>query len=249
MSKRRIVVFSNATGANKIFNDSEAKTWGELKGMIQEADIPTDNVEAIIKGSKQSLVVDDAQLPGTEFTLYLLPKKMKSGIRPKTQDALTDLNKTQLKKVAKFDGLATDGDAAALLKRLRGKQKRRGSDYTVGDIESIMASKAKAKPKKAVSKPKAKKKVVAKAKPAAKKEVISKDKAVEEVAETIPETVAVDELSVDEAKELIKATMEETTLQLVAIVGRIKVTTIAEGIDVFAGLDDEWAELSRELRK
>lgn len=220
MAKRKIVVFSNAIGKNKVL-ESEARTWGELKAEL--GDLATGNIEAVVKGTRNTLNLDGAELPTTEFTVMLVAKKMKSGARAKKQDALTDLNKTQLKKVAKNFGLKTDGDAPAILKRLRNKQKSLGSEFTPEEITHILGGEKAPKTK-------------------AKEEATA-------VVENATEAVKGGDLTVDEAKASIKDIMETAKGELLSVIDRIKVTTVQEGIDLFEGLEGEWKEIQDEVKK
>lgn len=61
--------------------ESEAKTWGELqKELIAQPDpIVFENMTAMIRQTKNSLVEDGAELPEGNFDLFLSPAKVKSG--------------------------------------------------------------------------------------------------------------------------------------------------------------------------
>lgn len=137
MSKRRIVVFSNANGKNEIYKNADFKTWGELRQDLIEKGIWSDNLEAVIKGTRQSLVLEDASLPETDFTVFLVVKKMKSG-NEKKQDALADLTLEQLQDLCRNENLKEDGVSWELRKRLRSKAKTRGYEWSVSEIENIL---------------------------------------------------------------------------------------------------------------
>jgi len=117
MAKRKIIVFSNANGKNRIL-DSEAKTWGDLKAEI--GDSATGNVEAVVKGTRNTLNLDSAELPTTEFTVMLVAKKMKSGAKA---DRFSAMKLPELKKECTALGIKAEGKKAAILKSLRKAEK------------------------------------------------------------------------------------------------------------------------------
>jgi len=77
MSTREIRIFS--TKVKKKF-DTDVQTWGELKRILSSNDISYSGMTAALSGSKLSLEHNDAELPTDNFVLYLMPKKVKSGI-------------------------------------------------------------------------------------------------------------------------------------------------------------------------
>lgn len=68
------------TSGSKSTVNTSASTWGELRSDLGRAGIESNGMKALIKESKLTLDVADAQLPGEDFTLFLFPGKVKSGI-------------------------------------------------------------------------------------------------------------------------------------------------------------------------
>lgn len=59
--------------------ETDVTTWGALKDVLEEKEISTDNMKGLIRQTKVNLEDDGAQLPTTDFTLYLFPIKNKAG--------------------------------------------------------------------------------------------------------------------------------------------------------------------------
>ena len=57
--------------------DSEARTFGELKKEVKE--VKWDGMRVVERSTKNTLDMDEATLPAGEFTLFLVPEKVKSG--------------------------------------------------------------------------------------------------------------------------------------------------------------------------
>lgn len=75
---RNILVISTQSGAEKTFSSS-AKTWGELKDEIHGY-YDLSSLKATEATNKTTLEYDDTKLPEEDFTLYLRPGKVKSGL-------------------------------------------------------------------------------------------------------------------------------------------------------------------------
>lgn len=150
---RRIIVFSNANGAKTALEGSTHTTWGTLKTELAEQGFAVDSLDAVVRGDRTTLVMDDAKLPSGDFTLILVERKMKSGGMPPKQDQFTDLTNAKLKKACKKLGLSQEGDRSALLKRLRAKDKR--SPFCVVELVGAKKKKEKSMPSKSVAEPEA----------------------------------------------------------------------------------------------
>jgi|1_EtaG_2_1085319.scaffolds.fasta_scaffold00140_13 hypothetical protein len=225
MVKRKIIVFSGLTGVKKQ-HETEATHWGELKAELGE--LAQGNIEAVIKGTNNTLNMDKAILPATEFTLFIVATKMKSGIRLKKEDAFTNLKKKELKKVCKHLNLGTTGDEKALLRRLRDKQRRIKAEYTPAEVADILAPKKKATPNKEVEKV---------------EEVVAADPVNTEAPVEVEAEIAA-------AKEEISVLMEEMREGVLSVVDRIKTTiTVEKRIDIFEGLDKEWQDIQDEVNR
>lgn len=59
--------------------ETDVTTWGALKDVLEEKEISTDNMKGLIRQTKVNLEDDGAQLPTTDFILYLFPIKNKAG--------------------------------------------------------------------------------------------------------------------------------------------------------------------------
>ena len=110
---RRIVVFTG-TGSNTVLEGSTHSVWGELKKELQEKGILGSNLDAVVRETKTTLVLDGAELPSTPFTLFLTPKKMKSGA---IRDGVGALTKEEVIQLAESLELSTNGDVRRTLRR------------------------------------------------------------------------------------------------------------------------------------
>lgn len=75
---RKIVVVSTRDNARKEFN-TDVRTWGELKPLIEAERISTSDMKATVRETKVNLDHHGAMLPEGDFTLFLTPGKVKSG--------------------------------------------------------------------------------------------------------------------------------------------------------------------------
>jgi hypothetical protein len=75
---RKVTIY-NTAGANEQVIESSAMTWGDLQIDLIKNNVRFENLQAVIGetqntlGSTQSLLIDG------DFTLYLIPQKVKSG--------------------------------------------------------------------------------------------------------------------------------------------------------------------------
>lgn len=76
---RKITVFST-TNNNKQIIETSAATKGELQDVLLEKNIDSSEMKMIVKETKATLEHKDAVLPEGEFTLFLFPQKVKSGL-------------------------------------------------------------------------------------------------------------------------------------------------------------------------
>jgi len=76
MSTRKVIL--KVTSQKDLIRvDSEARTFGELKKEI--TDVKWDGMRVVERSTKHTLQDDAALLPAGEFTLFLVPEKVKSG--------------------------------------------------------------------------------------------------------------------------------------------------------------------------
>lgn len=79
MSVRTITLFSTK-GMQKAKLETAVTTWGELKPLVKKAGYDVDNLHATESIKKLDLNHPDGVLPAEAFTLFLRPKKTKSGL-------------------------------------------------------------------------------------------------------------------------------------------------------------------------
>jgi hypothetical protein len=75
---RRVTVY-NTLGQNERSVNSDALTWGELQSHLLQAGVSFSGMKAVVGDTQVTLESRDAQIPQTEFTLFLLPGKVRSG--------------------------------------------------------------------------------------------------------------------------------------------------------------------------
>lgn len=78
MSKRKVTL-KLTTQKDLVVRESEARTFGELKAEF--SDIKFDGMRVVERSTKNTLQMDDAILPATDFVLFVVPEKVKSGYR------------------------------------------------------------------------------------------------------------------------------------------------------------------------
>ena len=75
---RNIKVYSTS-GRTNVNLATEATTFSQLKNELDGQGISTSSMKCVIGESKLTLESDNAILPETDFTLFIMPKKTKSG--------------------------------------------------------------------------------------------------------------------------------------------------------------------------
>jgi hypothetical protein len=93
---RKIIVFSTETNEKKELNSS-ATTWGELKRELRDNGLDASNMKGMTRTTKITLENDGAQLPAEEFTVFITPMKVKSGIKASSKKT----TKTSSKRTSK----------------------------------------------------------------------------------------------------------------------------------------------------
>jgi hypothetical protein len=76
---REIKIISTQ-GDNNVSLQSAATTWSELQREVNAAGVSTSNMKAMVRETKATLEMADAQLPTGNFTLFLTASKVKSGL-------------------------------------------------------------------------------------------------------------------------------------------------------------------------
>lgn len=77
---RKIIVVSARDNSRKEVM-SDATTWGALQPALDGQNISTTDMKAILRETKTALESNDSVLPTGEFTLFLTPGKVKSGVK------------------------------------------------------------------------------------------------------------------------------------------------------------------------
>ena len=76
--KRKITLY-NTVGKNKRTIESNAVNWGQLQKELHALNVPTDNMKVVIGETQNSLESPQGALMAGEFTLFMMPQKVKSG--------------------------------------------------------------------------------------------------------------------------------------------------------------------------
>ena len=75
---RQIKIYTTVGTGGTI--DTNARTLGELKPLLMEQGINFDNMKLVVGETKAELSLDEALLPESNFKIYLMPAKTKSGV-------------------------------------------------------------------------------------------------------------------------------------------------------------------------
>lgn len=75
---RKVTVISTQKNDPKVYN-SNASTWGELKGYIQNDFGDLSNMKAVVKENREALESSGDALPDGDFTIFLTQVKIKAG--------------------------------------------------------------------------------------------------------------------------------------------------------------------------
>lgn len=78
VTTRKVLVFST-TGQNGKEVTTDSKTWEQLKRALSSNSVTHSGMKAVVGESKVTLESPNAELPTGNFTLFLMPKKTKSG--------------------------------------------------------------------------------------------------------------------------------------------------------------------------
>ena len=104
-SNVRLVKVVNTIGSNKKVIEilDHVNTWEQLKPILSKNQVPYNKMKAVVGESNVTLEIPNAQLPTTDFTLFLLPVKVKSGGINYTQADLDAVQKTFAAKKSAVD--------------------------------------------------------------------------------------------------------------------------------------------------
>lgn len=76
---RSIIIYSTQGNSEGTTINTDVDTWGKLKPILNQNNVPHDGMKVIIGETKNDLTSDDAILPKENFTLFLMPTRTKSG--------------------------------------------------------------------------------------------------------------------------------------------------------------------------
>lgn len=95
----KVTVFSTK-GSQKAVYETESTTWGQLKSELSR-DYNFNNLQATENITRRDLTVDSAELPTSDFTLFLRPIKTKSGAYSYAEAKSIIKNDTSLQEAIK----------------------------------------------------------------------------------------------------------------------------------------------------
>lgn len=78
MSLREVTVY-NTVGQNRKAVSTDVPTWGELQAVLSSNNIPFSGMSVVIGETQVTLESSAAHLPEQDFTLFMMPQKVKSG--------------------------------------------------------------------------------------------------------------------------------------------------------------------------
>ena len=133
MSKRNVTL-KLTTQKDLVVVESDARTFGELKREL--TNIKWDGMRVVERSTKNTLQMDDAVLPATDFILFLVPEKVKSGAKIDIDNSnYNDLRShiSMLNKV-KNAGLSMDGKVDELRKTLKKYYKQTPAETTNSEL-------------------------------------------------------------------------------------------------------------------
>jgi hypothetical protein len=77
----RTITIISTQGDQRVTLDTNVSTWGQLKEEINgEGTMSANDAKAMIRGTRESLNSNGDVLPTGDFTVFLTPSKIKSGL-------------------------------------------------------------------------------------------------------------------------------------------------------------------------
>lgn len=145
MSTQRIITVFSTKGQKKAKIETNVTTWGELSPLVKNEGYDLDNLHATENINKSDLVNTQAVLPEGDFTIFLRPKKTKSGA-----ERGMGLSYKEIKAVIKEDFEKYPEEAVAHYNE-GDNYTRKGTETLRGLVNSFVAptGTAKAEPKPA----------------------------------------------------------------------------------------------------
>ena len=86
---RKIKIYSTVGVSGTI--ETDVRTLVELKPLLRQREINYDGMKLLVGDTRNELSIDEAQLPETDFKLYLMPEKTKSGNRGSILETIAGL--------------------------------------------------------------------------------------------------------------------------------------------------------------
>lgn len=86
---RKIKIYSTVGVSGTI--ETDVRTLAELKPLLRQREINYDGMKLLVGDTRNELSIDEAQLPETDFKLYLMPEKTKSGNRGSILETISGL--------------------------------------------------------------------------------------------------------------------------------------------------------------
>lgn len=78
----KITIFNTATQRPATIENFTGSNWGQLQRELAQRGISYSNMSVTVKETKVTLESDQAVLPTSDFTIFLFPKQVKSGMTP-----------------------------------------------------------------------------------------------------------------------------------------------------------------------
>ena len=98
-----------------------ATTWGEFKRELSP-EIDFKNLRGVVRHNRNILEVDDALLPEESFSMFLFPRKVKSGMRTK-EEYMKTFNREALREQARKRNLPSGGSKEKVAEHLANADK------------------------------------------------------------------------------------------------------------------------------
>jgi len=106
MSNVRVITIFSSRGDKTAKIETDATTWGVLRGLIREKGYEVDKLHASENIGKTTLEHEGAVLPEGNFTIFMRPKQTKSGAKKRADGMkLADLKKTAKEDIAAFPNM------------------------------------------------------------------------------------------------------------------------------------------------
>lgn len=121
--RKQVTVYSTV-GQKKDVVSVEGSVWSQVRSELSAAGVDVNGMQAVIGESQVSLESPQAQVPDSDFTLFLLPQKVKSGYSPDDEDDCG------------CDDDEEDEDDSSLVGQIKGKIREIGAN--VNDLYSMV---------------------------------------------------------------------------------------------------------------